>query len=52
MINDKFKKVQNTRELAFRGKPECSDDNLKGYYVDDIDEAINKALWILDQMDH
>lgn len=47
MINDKFKKVENTRKAAFGDKPECSEDNLRGYYVNTIEEAIDKALWIL-----
>ena len=51
MINDKYKKVQNTRETAFRNKPECSDDNLRGYYVENINQAVDKALWLLGEID-
>ena len=49
MINDRYKKVQQTRESAFMGKPECSEDNLRGYYVNNIEEAVDKALWLLKQ---
>ena len=48
MINDKYSKVQKTREAAFMGYTECSDDNLRGYYVKSIEEAVDKALWILE----
>ena len=30
------------------GHPECSDDNIRGYYVNSIEEAVEKALWILE----
>lgn len=49
MINDLYKKVQLTRESAFMGKPECSEENVRGYYVNNIEEAVEKALWILKQ---
>lgn len=47
MLNDKYKKVQNTREAAFMDKPECSNENLNGYYANTIEEAVEKALWLL-----
>lgn len=37
----------NTREAALRNKPECADKYLKGYYVDTIDQSIEKAMDIL-----
>lgn len=49
MMNEKYKKVQLTREAAFADKPECSQENLRGYYANSMEEAIDKALWLLDQ---
>lgn len=48
MINEKYKKVQNTRESAFMGKSECSEDNLRGYYANTIEEAVDKAIALLE----
>ena len=47
ILNDKYKKVENTREAAFMDKPECSEENLRGYYANTIEEAVEKALWLL-----
>lgn len=51
MINDKYKKVEWTRETAFHGKPECSKHNIRGYYASNIDDAIHKALRLLELQD-
>lgn len=50
MVNDKYRKVQNTREAAFMAKPECTEENLRGYYANSIDEAVDKAISILEQI--
>jgi exopolysaccharide biosynthesis predicted pyruvyltransferase EpsI len=51
MINDKFSKVSNTRESAFYGKPECSPEYTRGYYAENIAEAVQLAKAILDTED-
>ena len=49
ILNEMYKKVENTRETAFAGKPECTQKNLLGFYVNSIEEAIDKAIWILEE---
>lgn len=44
MVNEKYGKVRNTRETAFENKTECSEQNLNGFYVENIQEAIEKAI--------
>lgn len=47
VVDETYKKIRNTRETAFEGKSECTDDNVSGYYASSIAEAIDKAVWIL-----
>lgn len=47
ILNDRYKKVQNTRDTAFGDKPECTEENVNGYYAESIDEAIDKAIALL-----
>lgn len=47
MINDKFKKVFNTRDSAFRGKQECNHTHLRGFYATDIIDALKIAKRLL-----
>ena len=49
IINEKYKKILYTRKAAFEGKPECSSEYLKGFYANNIGEAINMAKSILDE---
>lgn len=49
IINEKYKKIYNTRESAFYGISECSPDNLRGYYANNVEEAIDIAISILNE---
>lgn len=48
MLNEMYRKVQNTRETAFRNKPDCESGKILGFYVDDIEEAIEKAIELVE----
>jgi exopolysaccharide biosynthesis predicted pyruvyltransferase EpsI len=47
MLNEKYNKIQNTRETALKNKPDCSSDKIMEYYANDIEEAIIKAINLL-----
>ena len=47
IINEKFKKIYHTRESAFYGKLECSPDYLRGRYANNVEEAIDIAISLL-----
>jgi exopolysaccharide biosynthesis predicted pyruvyltransferase EpsI len=52
MLNEKYKKVMNTREVAFKDKPECADTYVQGYYVDTIEQSIDKAIDLLKSLNY
>jgi len=47
IVDEAFKKIYNTRENAFKGKPECAEEFLKASYATDVDDAYAKAIQIL-----
>lgn len=47
IINDKYKKIENTRKFAFHDKPECAAEYLNEFYVDTPEEAVQLAVKIL-----
>ena len=47
IINEKYKKIENTRNLAFKNIDECNSKIVKEYYANDPDEAIFKAVELL-----
>lgn len=49
MINDRYKKVELTRKTAFENIKECSEENLKGFYAVNIEDGLQKAVWLLKQ---
>lgn len=49
MINDRYKKVELTRKAAFGRITECSEENLNGFYAVNIEDGLQKALWLLKQ---
>jgi exopolysaccharide biosynthesis predicted pyruvyltransferase EpsI len=49
IINEKYNKILHTRETAFFGKPECDRNFIQGYYTNDIREALEMAVFLLDQ---
>ena len=51
IVQDKYKKIMNTREAAFRGKTECNSEYIRGYYVNSIEEAIDTAIRLLESSD-
>ncbi len=50
IINDKYKKIVNTRQAAFSNKAECESRYLNEFYVDNPDKAVKKAIKILRQL--
>ena len=49
IVDEKYKKIFNTRETAFKNKPECSDQYLNAYYAQDPGDAILMAVNILNK---
>ena len=47
IIDDKYKKISQTRDAAFFNKPECSSANLQAYYATNITDAFQLAVKIL-----
>ena len=48
IVHDKYKKIFNARETAFRNKPECSAQNLNEHYAKNPKEAFKLAVKLLD----
>jgi pyruvyl transferase EpsO len=47
IINDKYKKIVNTRQAAFSNKNECESRYLNEFYVENPEEAVQLAVKIL-----
>ena len=47
IVDDAFKNIYNTRENAFKGKPECGEEFVKASYAKDVDDAYAKAIQML-----
>lgn len=50
MINDRYRKVELTRTAAFENKTECTEENLRGFYAVNIEDGLQKALWLLNSL--
>ena len=48
IVDDRHKKIFNTRESAFFDKNECKPEFLRAYYALDPKDAIQKAVELLD----
>ena len=55
IVNDEMNgghfEARNTREAAFKDRAECRKENLSGYYANDIVEALDKSVLLLDKND-
>lgn len=49
MLDDSNRLLWNTRENAFVGKAECAKEFVRGHYVKNIDQAVEKAVSLLNQ---
>jgi exopolysaccharide biosynthesis predicted pyruvyltransferase EpsI len=47
IVDEAFKKIYNTRENAFKGKPECGEEFIRASYAKDVDDAYAKAVEML-----
>ena len=47
IIDDKFNKISNTRDLAFEQFDECDAKYLRAYYARDIDAALKQGVKVL-----
>lgn len=50
IVDEKFKKIYNTREAAFRDKKECNQEYLNGYYSSDPIDGAQKSMEILEEL--
>jgi len=47
IIDDKFNKISNTRDLAFGLFDECNEKYLRAYYARDVDAALVQGIKVL-----
>ena len=47
IIDEKYKKIYNTRENAFGDKPECGKEFIRAVYATSVDDAYEKAVKML-----
>jgi hypothetical protein len=48
IVDEEYKKILNTRESAFYDKNECRPEFLRAYYAHNPEDAIQKAVKLLD----
>jgi exopolysaccharide biosynthesis predicted pyruvyltransferase EpsI len=47
MIDNEHNHISKTRDMAFKGKPYCINENLRSYYAKNPEDAIRKAVEII-----
>lgn len=50
ILDEKYKKISNTRKTAFEPHKECSHETLKSWYAKDIDDAILQGIQVLNNI--